>query len=224
MSHFHANVWCICEPIFMNWFIHGLFFCQTVHNHGLIYEPIFCSPFVQETKFYEPIHEPIHMKAFAQGAVKQVPEEWVIHEHEQPHHCPVNGVLQKGPRVCAWGGVLLIERCFMCQTGSTTRFVMARQQAKLKRLCDQWHFKRVSPCGVHIWVTSPPMKNAKNKGSQHNRMERASKNIQKQDMQHLGEDMHCETQGLSRRHMGSRRMCGIKCPSWQQGPPQSHMR
>jgi len=80
----------------------------------------FCCPFVQETKFYEPIHEPIHMRAFAQGAVKQVPEEWVIHEHEQPHHCPVNGVLQKGPRVCAWGGVLLIERCFMCQTGSTT--------------------------------------------------------------------------------------------------------
>jgi len=33
----------------------------------------FYSPFVQETKFYEPIYEPIHMKAFVPRALKQVP-------------------------------------------------------------------------------------------------------------------------------------------------------
>ena len=35
----------------------------------------FYSPFVQETKFYEPIYEPIHMKAFVPRALKQVPEQ-----------------------------------------------------------------------------------------------------------------------------------------------------
>ena len=52
----------------MNPFVYGLIFAKWFTIVALFMNRFVHSPFVQETKFYEPIYEPIHMKACVEAS------------------------------------------------------------------------------------------------------------------------------------------------------------